>query len=248
MTYCLAIALESGLVFAADSRTNAGVDYVTTYSKMHIFEPSPERVMVLLAAGSLATTQEVVHGIRHDLEDDATQSLARVPHLFEAAAYVGRLSREVQERHLEALTRSGFNGEASFILGGQIRNQPPELYLVYPQGNCISASPQTPYLQIGETKYGKPMLDRVCGQLTTLADAARLALVSLDATMRSNITVGPPFEVALMERDSLRIGQHFSLKASDPIFRRLQKRWQDGLRRTLGTLPRFDWEKDTDTR
>ncbi len=244
MTYCLAIALDSGLVFAADSRTNAGVDYVTTYGKMHVFEPSPDRIFVLLAAGSLATTQEVVHRLRSDLASGAPCTLATVPHLFEAAAYVGRLNRETQEKHLPALARAGFNGEASFILGGQIRGQPPAVLLVYPQGNCIAASAQTPYLQIGETKYGKPMLDRVSGQPMTLADAARVALVSLDATMRSNITVGPPFELAVMENDSLRIGHHLSLKPTDPLFRRMQKRWQDGLRRTLATLPRFEWETD----
>ena len=220
MTYCLAIALEEGLVFAADSRTNAGVDYVTTYGKMHVFQPSADRVFVLLSAGSLATSQEVLHRLRRDLDDArATKNLATVPHLFDAAAHVGRHSREVQEKHLPAMTRSGFNGEASFILGGQIRGQPPGLYLVYPQGNCISASAQTPYLQIGETKYGKPILDRVSRRRMTLADA-------------------------VLARDALHLGQRLSLKPSDHIFRQVQKRWQEGLERALTRLPRFDWERD----
>jgi putative proteasome-type protease len=243
MTYCLAISLYQGLVFASDSRTNAGVDYVTTFSKMHVFTPGPDRIFVILTAGNLATTQEVLHRIRRDLDTaDAAASLRTVRYLFEAADYLGRLSCEVQGAHLQSMQRAGFSVEGSFIIGGQIRGQPHALFLVYPQGNFISASPETPYLQIGETKYGKPALDRVVEPGLTLEDGARLALVSLDATIRSNISVGPPLEVAICPTDSYAIAHYLNLKPDSPLYAQLRERWQEGLRRAFQTLPRFDWE------
>jgi putative proteasome-type protease len=243
MTYCLAISLYQGLVFASDSRTNAGVDYVTTFSKMHVFTPGPDRIFVVLTAGNLATTQEVLHRVRRDLDGtDGAESLRTVRYLFEAADYLGRVSCEVQGAHMQAMQRAGFSAEGSFIIGGQIRGQGPGLFLVYPQGNFISASPETPYLQIGETKYGKPALDRVVEPGLTLEDGARLALVSLDATMRSNISVGPPLEVAIYTRDSFAIGHYLNLKADSPLYAEIRERWQDGLRRAFQQLPRFDWE------
>ena len=243
MTYCLAIAVDQGVVLAADSRTNAGVDYITAYSKMHLFQPAAGRVFMLLSAGNLATSQEVVYRLRRDLETPGAEvNLGTVSHLFEAAAYTGRVTRDVIDAHLPALQRSGVSGDASFILGGQISGQPHGIFLIYPQGNCIAASARTPFLQIGETKYGKPVLDRVSGAPMTLADAARVALVSLDATMRSNITVGPPFELAIIERDRFDVAHHLTLGPSDRFFRELQRGWQQALERALVRLPRFDWE------
>lgn len=244
MTYCLAIKLNDGLVFASDSRSHAGVDYASIYSKMHIFALNPDRQIVLLAAGSLATTQAVVNLIQRDLEDsDAACNLNKVDYLFDAAHYVGGLSTNVQEQHIVAMQRSGFSGEARFILGGQIAGNPHELYLIYPQGNYISTSPETPYLQIGETKYGKPILDRLIFPNTKLEDAARCALVSIDSTMRSNITVGPPIELVIYRKDSLIIDHYLNLKLSSPFYASLQKRWNEGIKNLFGKLPRFDWEK-----
>lgn len=244
MTYCVAIKVNRGMVFASDSRTNAGVDYIRTYSKMHKFVWPGEAVFVLLTSGNLATSQAVTNNLRRDLDDaTAKRSLRKVRHLFDAADYVGELSRREQEQHGKALRESGVDVGASFLIGGQIGEQEPEIFLVYPEGNYISASPETPYLQIGETKYGKPILDRVLAPDTSLADVARCALVSLDSTMRSNISVGPPLELAVYERDSLQEPRYMSLKLASPYYKTLQKRWGDGLKRVFQRLPRFDWEE-----
>ena len=243
MTYCLAISVDDGLVFASDSRTNAGVDYVTTYSKMHTFVWPGERVCVLLSAGSLATSQAVVAAIRADLErPDARASLRSGAHLHDVARYVGTLSQKEQQRHADAMEKSRISGEATFILGGQIEGQSPEIYLIYPQGNCISASPETPYLQIGENKYGKTILDRLIATNTSIEDAARCALVSLDSTVRSNISVGPPLELAIHRAGQMEKPFHQKLVLNSPLYRSLQKKWSDGLLRAFQKLPRFDWE------
>jgi putative proteasome-type protease len=245
VTYCLAINVNKGLVFASDSRTNAGVDYVTTYSKMHTFCWPGERSFVLLTAGNLATSQAVVNVIEKDLEDpDAAFDLRKAKHIFDIAHYIGKLSKQEQVQHGEGMEQSSVSFEASFIIGGQIQDMAPEIFLVYPQGNYISASPETPFLQIGETKYGKPILDRTIGPSTSLEDAARCALVSLDSTMRSNISVGPPLELAVYEINSLAEPRHLKLTLNSPLYKSTQKRWNEGLRRAFLRLPRFDWEED----
>ncbi|MDR4517389.1 MAG: peptidase [Nitrosomonas sp.] len=242
MTYCLAISVNKGLVFASDSRTNAGVDYVTTYSKMHTFVWPDERICILLTAGNLATSQAVINNIRADLaEPDIKMNLRKGKYLHQVAHYVGQLSQEEQRQHADALEKSG-GAEASFILGGQIAGQPPEIYLIYPQGNYISASPETPYLQIGENKYGKPILDRIITPATSLEDAARCALVSLESTIRSNISVGPPIELAIHTRDSIEKPYHQKLTLNSPMYKSMQKQWHTGMHRALSRLPRFDWE------
>ena len=190
MTYCVAIKVGKGIVFASDSRTNAGVDYISTYSKMYSFDLPDDRAMVLLSSGNLATTQAVINYVKRDIQNDASINLKNVHYLYDAADYIGKMSQQYQKEHGEALRKNGISAEASFILGGQIHGHEQEIYLIYPQGNYISASEDTPYLQIGETKYGKPILDRVIRTDTTLEDAARCALVSLDSTIRSNISVG----------------------------------------------------------
>ncbi|MHB8454142.1 MAG: peptidase [Acidiferrobacterales bacterium] len=244
MTYCLAIKVNDGLVFASDSRTNAGMDYVSTYSKMHNFDVESERLYVLLTSGNLAVTQAVVNAIRRDLErSDAGISLNSVEYMFDAARYIGEVSFRIQQQHSEQLQQHGINAEASFILGGQIGGRPPDIFLIYPQGNYITASEETPFLQIGETKYGRPILDRVIHPETTLEDAARCALVSLDSTMRSNISVGPPVELAICKRNSMQIDRHLSLKSGTPFYSRLQESWNEGLHRAFERLPRFDWER-----
>lgn len=243
MTYCLAIKVNDGLVFASDSRTHAGVDYASVYSKMHRFTLNDDRLIILLAAGSLATTQAVVNQIKRDLENPYSQrNLNSMEYLFDVANYIGNISVQVQEQHLAAMQRSGFSAEASFIVGGQIRGQHPEIFLIYPQGNYITASPDTPYLQIGETKYGKPILDRIVQGETSLEDAARCAVVSLDSTMRSNISVGPPVELALYRHDAFHVEHYLNLDVTTPFYAEMRKCWSEGIRATFTRLPRFEWE------
>jgi putative proteasome-type protease len=245
MTYCLGIAVDAGLVLASDSRTNAGIDYVTSYSKLHVITPAPDRLFVLLSAGNLATTQEVMNRIRRDLDQAAAgTNLLTANYLFEVADYVGRVSLGVQRDHGPALSESGVSVQTTLILGGQIAGHPPGLYLIYPQGNYFSASPETPYLQIGENKYGKPALDRIVRPDMSLEDAARLCLVSLDGTSRSNVTVGPPFEVAIYPRDSLALSHRLKLAHDSPLLAAVSQSWNAGLRRVFEQLPRFDWEND----
>ena len=242
VTYCLAVRLDQGLVFGSDSRTNAGVDYVTTYCKMRVLKPAPDRVFVILSAGSLATTQAVGNYVRRDIENPSGgANLANVRYLFEAAEYLGAVSQAVQQKHAPALSASGISGETSLILGGQIQGQPPEIVLIYPQGNYVAASEQTPYLQIGETKYGKPVLDRLLEPTTPLEQAALISLISLEGTARSNVTVGPPFDISLLPRDSLSC-RHRSFGEDTDYLEQIRTGWQQGLRRTLDSLPLFDWQ------
>ena len=240
MTYCLAIRVDEGVVFAADTRTNAGVDYVTSYRKMHVFRPADDRVFVLLAAGNLATTRELIDEIGRDLDAAPNgESLLSVRYLFEAAQYVGRLSRQIQERHGPAFVRSNVMGEVTLILGGQIRGRAPDIFLIYPQGNYIGVSDETPYLQIGETKYGKPILDRLVHHSLSLGDAAKLALVSLDATIRSNITVGLPFDFAACPADAFALSSQVRIAADTPYYQRLRESWQKSFIEVFGRLERF---------
>ncbi len=235
MTYCVAITLNQGLVFASDSRTNAGVDQVSTFSKMHVFLGDGERFFALLSAGNLATTQAVIRQVRRDLENGARSSLRSTANLAEAAEYVGELSLGESRKHK---TRDeGFNPEASFILGGQVRGREPQIFLIYPEGNHIRASAETPYLQIGEVKYGKPILDRIITPDMALEDAARCALVSVDSTMRSNVTVGPPIELMIYDADSFRAGRHIVLKEDDDYLREIRRAWQENLKKAFEGLP-----------
>ncbi|TVQ85489.1 MAG: 20S proteasome subunit A/B [Chromatiaceae bacterium] len=245
MTYCLGIAVTDGLVLASDSRTNAGIDYVTSFSKLHVLNPAPDRLFVLLSAGNLASTQEVINLIHRDLDQPLTgtgATLITARYLFEAVDYVGRVSLAVQRDRGPTLAASGVSAQTTLILGGQIGGQPPGLYLIYAEGNYISASPETPYLQIGENKYGKPALDRIVRPDMSLEEAARLCLVSLDATSRSNLTVGPPFELVIYPRDSLAIRQRLKLAQDDPLLTSISRSWNTGLRGAFAALPHFDWE------
>lgn len=243
MTYCLGLVLDQGLVLASDSRTNAGIDYVTTFSKLHVFAPAPDRIFVLLSAGNLATTQEVLNRIRRDLDQPPERAhLLNARYLFEAADYVGKVSLGVQRDHGPALQQSGVSVETTLILGGQIAGEPHGLYLIYPQGNYFSASAETPYLQIGENKYGKPALDRIATPGLSLEDGARLCIVSLDATSRSNVTVGTPFEVVIYPKDSLALSQRLKLDSESPLLIETSRSWNQGIRSAFDNLPRFDWE------
>ena len=254
MTYCVAFLLDKGLVFASDSRTNAGVDYISTYSKMHVFQPSEDRLFVLMAAGNLGTTQAVLNRIRRDLDRNvcaltpeaqaAPPDLRTARYLFEAADYVGQLSVAVQRQFATSLRETGATGEASFILGGQIGDERHGLYLIYPQGNAVMATAETPFLQIGESKYGKPPLDYVGHPGLSLEDAARLCLVSEIITRRANLTVGPPFEIALVPAGARRVSRRVKLEKDSPEVLRAMEVWTSTMREGLQRLPRFSWEQD----
>jgi putative proteasome-type protease len=242
MTYCVAIKTDSGLIFASDSLTNAGIDHVSTYSKMHTFVQPGERMFVLLAAGNLATTQSVVKHMRDDCQSGNLPCLSSVQSISEAVDYVGHISAEVQRFQSERDT-ANTNFEATFILGGQIGGQEPEIYMVYPQGNHIHESSTHPFLQIGETKYGKPILDRVIHHDTSLEQAARCALVSINSTIRSNLTVGPPVELLIYTANALDGGRRLEFTEDHPYYRALGDAWNEGLRQALNNLPPFEWEE-----
>jgi len=217
---------------------------VTTYSKMHVFTPAADRLFVILSAGNLATTQEVMNHIQRDLEyPSGGPNLANVRYLFEAAEYVGRVSLQVQQEHSQALRSTGVSGGTTLLIGGQILGQAHGLMMIYPQGNYITASPQTPYLQIGESKYGKPALDRIANPSLSLAQGARLCLVSLDATARSNITVGPPFEVAIYRKDTPILQCRCTFEERDPYLIEVRETWNAGIRAGFDKLPEFGWER-----
>ena len=240
MTYCVAISLDAGLVFASDSRTNAGVDQVSTYSKMHLF-PGPGRQFVLLSAGNLATTQAVLAQLRRDRESESDDSLDSARDMAEAAEYLGRVSRSQEDKHSEAVAKAGFSADATFIIGGQIEREPPQIYLVYPQGNYITTSQRTRFLQVGETKYGKAILDRIVKPEMSLEDAALCALVSVDSTMRSNAGVGPPVELLTYKPDTFRPGEYLSLAEDDPYLLTIKKSWNAKITQAFRELPGLTW-------
>src|SRR6516165_8804212 len=207
MTYCLGILTRHGLVMASDSRTNAGYDQVNVCRKMHTFVREGERVFVILTSGSLSLTQSVVTLLRRDFEQG--QGLASASSLYDAARVVGDQVRRVAELDREALERDEFQFNINILLGGQIGREVPNLYMIYPQGNPLAATEDSPYLQIGESKYGRPILDRgVRYERTSLEEAAKYALISMDSTMRSNVTVGPPIDVLVYGRDELVLTRH----------------------------------------
>jgi putative proteasome-type protease len=242
MTYCVAIKTDSGLIFASDSLTNAGIDHVSTYSKMHTFVQPGHHMLVLLAAGNLATTQSVVKRLNDDCQSANQTCLSTMSSMTEAVDYIGQISAEVQRAQAERDTAST-NFEATFIFGGQIAGHAPEIYMIYPQGNHIHESGSHPFLQIGETKYGKPILDRVIRSSTSLEQAARCALVSINSTIRSNLTVGPPVELLIYSANALDAGRRLLFSEDHPYFRALNDAWNEGLRQALNNLPPFEWEQ-----
>lgn len=240
MTYCLAIKVDEGLVFGSDTRTSAAVDDVRTYNKSHAFDFPGERVLVMLSAGNLATTQSLVHRLNLDVETGASLNLRNARNLFSAAEYVGATAVGIA-RSSVALSQSSADFRVSLILGGQIAGQDPEIYMIYPEGNCISSSPETPFLQIGEVKYGKPILDRAINSSLGLNDAARCAMVSLDATIKSNLSVGPPLDLSFLPRNALKL-THLRLEVDAPYYVTAKEAWNRQQIAALRALPRFPWE------
>ena len=244
MTYCVGIQVNDGLVFASDTRTSAGVDDVRTYNKMHVFEFPGERALVILSAGNLATTHAILAQLRRDLENpQAPVSLRSTPAMYDAAEYLGGVSTRAQKETAAQSQYGGVDLRVTLILGGQIGAEAPGLYLIYPEGNCIASSPETPYLQLGESKYGKPILDRIIRPEVSLEDAARCALVSLDSTMKSNLSVGAPLDLALLRRDQLGLTHKLRLDVDTPYFANLREAWGRHIADALRSLPKFDWEQ-----
>ncbi len=239
MTYCVAVKVDQGLVFVSDSRTNAGVDHISSYSKMHTFCGDGERFFVLLSAGNLATSRAVVAHLERDIEEGAEESLATVKRLNAAADYVGHVSVRAQRKYGKGGKGKSFDPGASFILGGQIKGEEHSLFLIYPEGNHIPVSRHASFLQIGEEKYGKPILDRIIRPALSLEVAGRCALVSMDSTMRSNASVGPPIELLLYPEGGQRPGSQVTFGEDDEYLRALRRGWQDSLKRAFENLPKL---------
>lgn len=243
MTYCIGVMLDEGLIFASDSRTNAGVDNFAKFCKMTVFERPGDRVIVLLSSGNLAGTQAIVSVLTQRCADgDAADNLMGARTMFDVAGLVADAMRGIEKRDAEYLkdNKAGFN--ASFIVGGQIDGEAPRLFRIYAEGNFIEAGVDTPYLQTGETKYGKPILDRVLTLDTPLDAATKCVLVSFDSTMRSNLSVGMPIDVLCYERDSLEVRRRRRFAEADPDFSNLSREWADGVRRVFGQLPELHWD------
>ena len=243
MTYCVSMLLDSGLVFLSDSRTSAGVDQINTFRKTTIFERPGDRVIVMLSAGNLAISQGVLNLLAEKLaaQDPQTVSLHNCPNMFEAARCVGAALREMHVRDGEALKAQGVEFNATFIVGGQIQGEPPRLFQLYSAGNFIEASADTTYFQIGESKYGKPIIDRVTRRSMALSEAAKCALISMDSTIRSNLTVGLPLDLVIVRRDEYRVASHVDIGPENKYFQVIRGAWGEALREAFRALPNPDW-------
>lgn len=242
MTYCIAASLNEGLILVSDSRTNAGIDNVSTYGKMHVFDTANDRKVVLLCAGNLATTQAVLEQLRRDKLKNAKVNINSVTYLSDAATYLGQVSLEKQKLHSDVEGQTAFNPSATFILAGQIGSEPPGAYMVYAEGNSITTSAHTPFLQIGEIKYGKPVLDRFLTMDTPLEKAALCCLVSMDSTIRSNASVGPPVEMLIYRKNSFKLDEYYCFEAEDSYLLNLRKSWENALREAFTKLPPLNRE------
>ncbi|MFB2834303.1 peptidase [Floridanema evergladense] len=242
MTYCLGIITKYGLVMAADSRTNAGVDYISTYQKIFDFSQPGERTILLCNSGNLSITQGVITLIRKDLKAKEELNIHSLPTMYEVARYIGNKIRQIQEIDRDWLQKDNIDYKCSFLLGGQIRGEDTELYHIYSQGNFIQATAETPFLQIGETKYGKPILDRTLHFDTPLEACAKCALLSIDSTMKSNISVGPPINMIMYEKDSLVVEKKLLLRLGDPYLVKMRQWWEESLRNAFDQMPSIEWE------
>ncbi|MDH5535950.1 MAG: proteasome-type protease [Betaproteobacteria bacterium] len=246
MTYCAAVSLDAGMVFASDSRTNAGVDQVASFRKMHVFANPGDRVIVLLAGGNLSISQGVVKRLSRDGRNhDQYRTLMEAESMNEVAELVGDALRAMRSRDGKYLEQSHIDYSASFIVGGQIAGGEQRLFHVYSEGNFIEATRETPYFQLGESKYGKPVIDRVIKAETDLLEATKCLLVSFDSTMRSNVSVGLPIDVLIYKHDSLQVGAQRRVTETDPYFTMIHQQWGDGLRKVFAQLPNPEWPMGT---
>jgi putative proteasome-type protease len=241
MTYCVAMSLDAGMIFASDSRTNAGFDQIARFSKMRVFARDSQRVIVTLCSGNLSVTQNALSMLEQRSRGDGGPHLWNAESMFDIARLVGDALREVKARDGPYLQQNNIDSHASFIVGGQIRGEPPRLFEVYTEGNFIETTPDTCYFQIGESKYGKPVIDRVVTRSTGLLEATKCTIVSFDSTMRSNISVGLPIDLVVYETDALKIRLQRRIDESDPYFQMIHTQWGEGLRRVFAQLPNPDW-------
>ena len=242
MTYCVGMRLDAGLVFLSDSRTYASIDQINTVRKMHFIECSGERVVVLMTAGNLAISQSVVNTVRERVDCKRRVNLTTVPNMFEAAKHVGDCLREVHARDAKALKQFDVDFSAGFVLGGQIKGEEPRLFHIYAAGNFSEATPEMPYFQIGESKYGKPVIMRVIDRLTSLEEAAKCALISMDSTIRSNLSVGMPLDLLIYERDALKVAHHRLITEDSPYYAYVRRLWNQRLHQAFAELPSPDWD------
>jgi putative proteasome-type protease len=234
--------LDEGLVFASDSRTHAGVDNFAKFCKMTVFERRGDRVIVMLSSGNLAGTQAVIGVLNQRCAGgDASPNLWSARTMFDVAILVADAMRDIERRDGKYLEQNEITFNASFILGGQIRGEPTRLFRIYAEGNFIEAGIDTPFFQTGETKYGKPIIDRVITRSTPLAEAAKCVLVSYDSTMRSNLSVGMPIDLICYERDSLEVKMRRRFEEGDSYFIALSKEWSEGTRQVFRHLPDLHW-------
>jgi putative proteasome-type protease len=241
MTYCLGIVTDDGLVMASDSRTNAGFDQVNTCRKMHSFVRTGEQALFLLSSGSLSISQSVVTLLRNAFNEG--EGLAKADSLYSAARMVGECVRRVSDIDRTALERDQYSFNVHLLLGGQVKGEAPQLYLIYPQGNPLRATEDSPYLQLGECKYGRPILDRGVEFDTSLEVAAKYALLSMDATIRSNVTVGPPIELLLYRKESFEISHYRRFSATDHDLNVIHSCWEQSLRRAVEQLPDIEYRE-----
>lgn len=242
MTYCVAAVLDVGMVFASDSRTSAGVDHVSSFRKMRIFAAEGERVIIILSSGNLSITQNVVNILDHQSRvPDAKKTVMNAASMIEVAELVGETLREVKRRDAPYLEQSNVDASATLLVGGQIRGERQRLFHVYNEGNFIEATRDTPYFQIGESKYGKPVIDRVIKCNTEILDATKCILVSFDSTMRSNISVGLPIDLLVYVRDSFKIGMQRRVEEDDPYYTMIHQQWGNGLRKVFAGIPNPEW-------
>lgn len=242
MTYCVALKLNAGLLFASDSRTNAGVDQVACFKKMRHFVRMGDRVIVTLSSGNLSITQSAINLLEQRGNQHEQANMWNAGSLFDVALMLGDCMREVREREGAYLTANHIDIGANFILGGQVGKEPPRLFLIYAEGNFIEATEATPFFQIGETKYGKPIIDRVIDGTTSMIDAIKCVLVSFDSTMRSNISVGLPIDLACYYNDQLHLDNRYTISQGDTYFNTISERWSEGLRGVFSSLPNPDWD------
>ncbi|MCJ8140338.1 proteasome-type protease [Falsirhodobacter halotolerans] len=233
MTYCVGLLLNEGMVLLSDTRTNAGLDNIAIYRKMFVFEEPGERVIAVMTAGSLSITQTTLARLREQISDpdaDATTSIMQAPTMLKVAEIIGNMLAEVRADVDEKFAAMDQSASASMIVAGQRAGGDMRMFLIYPEGNFIEATEDTPYLQIGEHKYGKPILDRVVRRQTSLADARKAVLLSMDSTLRSNLSVGMPLDMALIKKDECRVAEHKRIEAGDPVFREMSEAWSIALR------------------
>jgi putative proteasome-type protease len=246
MTYCVGMLVNEGLAMMADTRTNAGVDNISSYKKLHVIETPGERVIALATAGNLSVTQTALAMVREGIrmaDSDEVETLHTAPTLFRAAQLVGHAVKSVRENIAPSLEAEAVDVSATVLMGGQVAGGALGLYLIYSQGNFIECGADTPYMQIGEFKYGKPILDRALTTETPLNDAVKLGLISFDSTIRSNVAVGPPFDLITLQRDSLKSDQR-RVEAEDPYFRDLGARWSQALAEAHRAMPAPPWMTD----